>query len=69
MGWCRKAPSSLHGHRPLSEQDFAFGDGPSLELCPGSLQVSFKAELELVASLCQQHDMLCHTDKVYQWLV
>lgn len=28
-----------------------------------------KAELELVASLCQQHDVLCISDEVYQWLV
>lgn len=28
-----------------------------------------KAELELVASLCQQHDVVCISDEVYQWLV
>ncbi|XP_058158263.1 kynurenine--oxoglutarate transaminase 1 isoform X3 [Dasypus novemcinctus] len=28
-----------------------------------------KAELELVASLCRQHDVLCISDEVYQWLV
>ncbi|XP_036185319.1 kynurenine--oxoglutarate transaminase 1 isoform X3 [Myotis myotis] len=28
-----------------------------------------KAELELIARLCQQHDVLCITDEVYQWLV
>lgn len=28
-----------------------------------------RAELELVASLCQQHDVVCITDEVYQWLV
>uniref|UniRef100_A0A8D2I5B2 Kynurenine aminotransferase 1 n=1 Tax=Urocitellus parryii TaxID=9999 RepID=A0A8D2I5B2_UROPR len=28
-----------------------------------------KAELELVARLCQQHDVLCIADEVYQWLV
>ncbi|XP_078185246.1 kynurenine--oxoglutarate transaminase 1 isoform X6 [Callithrix jacchus] len=28
-----------------------------------------KEELELVASLCQQHDVVCITDEVYQWLV
>lgn len=28
-----------------------------------------KAELELVASLCQQHDVICISDEVYQWLV
>lgn len=27
------------------------------------------AELQLVASLCQQHDVLCISDEVYQWLV
>ncbi|EHA99943.1 Kynurenine--oxoglutarate transaminase 1 [Heterocephalus glaber] len=32
-------------------------------------QVFCKAELELVASLCQQHDVLCISDEVYQWLV
>lgn len=37
-----------------------FGDGP---------QVFSKAELELIARLCQQHDVLCITDEVYQWLV
>lgn len=26
-------------------------------------------ELELVAALCQQHDVLCISDEVYQWLV
>lgn len=28
-----------------------------------------KAELELIARLCQQHDVLCISDEVYQWLV
>lgn len=28
-----------------------------------------KKELELVADLCQQHDILCISDEVYQWLV
>ena len=28
-----------------------------------------KAELELVADLCQKHDVLCVSDEVYQWLV
>lgn len=28
-----------------------------------------KPELELVASLCQQHDVVCIADEVYQWLV
>lgn len=28
-----------------------------------------KAELELVPSLCQQHDVICIADEVYQWLV
>uniref|UniRef100_A0A8C6GFM6 Kynurenine aminotransferase 1 n=1 Tax=Mus spicilegus TaxID=10103 RepID=A0A8C6GFM6_MUSSI len=28
-----------------------------------------KKELELVAALCQQHDVLCISDEVYQWLV
>lgn len=28
-----------------------------------------REELELVASLCQQHDVVCITDEVYQWLV
>lgn len=28
-----------------------------------------RAELELVARLCQQHDVLCFADEVYQWLV
>lgn len=28
-----------------------------------------RAELELVASLCQQHDVVCIADEVYQWLV
>ncbi|CAO2598081.1 Kynurenine--oxoglutarate transaminase 1 [Lemmus lemmus] len=28
-----------------------------------------KKELELVADLCQQHDVLCISDEVYQWLV
>ncbi|XP_006900822.1 PREDICTED: kynurenine--oxoglutarate transaminase 1-like [Elephantulus edwardii] len=32
-------------------------------------KVFSKAELELVASLCQQHDMVCISDEVYQWLV
>ncbi|XP_026960422.1 kynurenine--oxoglutarate transaminase 1 isoform X3 [Sagmatias obliquidens] len=35
-----------------------------------SLKLVFsRAELELVASLCQQHDVVCITDEVYQWLV
>ncbi|XP_042536907.1 kynurenine--oxoglutarate transaminase 1 isoform X1 [Dipodomys spectabilis] len=32
-------------------------------------KVFSKSELELVASLCQQHDVLCISDEVYQWLV
>ncbi|KAM7093647.1 kynurenine--oxoglutarate transaminase 1 isoform 1-T1 [Molossus nigricans] len=32
-------------------------------------KVFSKAELELVASLCQQQDVICITDEVYQWLV
>lgn len=28
-----------------------------------------KEELELVASLCQQHDVVCISDEVYQWMV
>ncbi|KAM5298535.1 kynurenine--oxoglutarate transaminase 1 [Ctenodactylus gundi] len=32
-------------------------------------KVFTKAELELVASLCQQHDVLCISDEVYQWVV
>uniref|UniRef100_A2AQY8 Kynurenine--oxoglutarate transaminase 1 n=1 Tax=Mus musculus TaxID=10090 RepID=A2AQY8_MOUSE len=32
-------------------------------------KVFSKKELELVAALCQQHDVLCFSDEVYQWLV
>ncbi|XP_038192803.1 kynurenine--oxoglutarate transaminase 1 isoform X2 [Arvicola amphibius] len=32
-------------------------------------KVFSKEELELVADLCQQHDVLCISDEVYQWLV
>uniref|UniRef100_A0A8C2UJQ9 Kynurenine aminotransferase 1 n=1 Tax=Chinchilla lanigera TaxID=34839 RepID=A0A8C2UJQ9_CHILA len=32
-------------------------------------QVFSKAELEQVASLCRQHDVLCVSDEVYQWLI
>ncbi|KAM5298536.1 LOW QUALITY PROTEIN: kynurenine--oxoglutarate transaminase 1-like [Ctenodactylus gundi] len=32
-------------------------------------KVFSKAELELAASLCQQHNVLCFSDEVYQWLV
>ncbi|XP_012495330.1 PREDICTED: kynurenine--oxoglutarate transaminase 1 isoform X2 [Propithecus coquereli] len=32
-------------------------------------KVFSREELELVASLCQQHDVVCITDEVYQWLV
>ncbi|XP_013849369.1 kynurenine--oxoglutarate transaminase 1 isoform X1 [Sus scrofa] len=32
-------------------------------------KVFSKPELELVASLCQQHDVVCIADEVYQWLV
>uniref|UniRef100_A0A8C6W3T7 Kynurenine--oxoglutarate transaminase 1 n=1 Tax=Nannospalax galili TaxID=1026970 RepID=A0A8C6W3T7_NANGA len=32
-------------------------------------KVFSKAELELVAGLCQQHDTVCIADEVYQWLV
>ncbi|XP_021564562.1 kynurenine--oxoglutarate transaminase 1 [Carlito syrichta] len=32
-------------------------------------KVYSREELELVASLCQQHDVLCISDEVYQWLV
>lgn len=28
-----------------------------------------RAELEMLASLCQQHDVVCIADEVYQWLV
>ncbi|XP_055964776.1 kynurenine--oxoglutarate transaminase 1 isoform X1 [Sorex fumeus] len=32
-------------------------------------KVFSRAELEQVASLCQQHDVICISDEVYQWLV
>nr|XP_044997453.1 kynurenine--oxoglutarate transaminase 1 isoform X3 [Jaculus jaculus] len=32
-------------------------------------KVFTKMELELLASLCQQHDVVCISDEVYQWLV
>ncbi|XP_040081261.1 kynurenine--oxoglutarate transaminase 1 isoform X3 [Oryx dammah] len=32
-------------------------------------KVFSREELELVASLCQQHNVVCITDEVYQWLV
>ncbi|XP_049751555.1 kynurenine--oxoglutarate transaminase 1 isoform X2 [Elephas maximus indicus] len=32
-------------------------------------KVFSRSELELVASLCQQHDVVCISDEVYQWLV
>ncbi|XP_012627622.1 kynurenine--oxoglutarate transaminase 1 isoform X1 [Microcebus murinus] len=32
-------------------------------------KVFSREELELVASMCQQHDVVCITDEVYQWLV
>ncbi|XP_061289761.1 kynurenine--oxoglutarate transaminase 1 isoform X4 [Bos javanicus] len=32
-------------------------------------KVFSKEELELVASLCQQHDVVCISDEVYQWMV
>ncbi|KAI2554196.1 kynurenine aminotransferase 1, partial [Homo sapiens] len=32
-------------------------------------KVFSREELELVASLCQQHDVVCITDEVYQWMV
>ncbi|GAB1286180.1 Kynurenine--oxoglutarate transaminase 1 [Apodemus speciosus] len=32
-------------------------------------KVFSKTELELVADLCQKHDVLCISDEVYQWLV
>ncbi|XP_045052931.2 kynurenine--oxoglutarate transaminase 1 isoform X2 [Desmodus rotundus] len=32
-------------------------------------KVFSRAEVELVAHLCQQHDVLCVSDEVYQWLV
>nr|KAF6485152.1 hypothetical protein HJG63_007458 [Rousettus aegyptiacus] len=32
-------------------------------------KVFSRAELELLASLCQQHDVVCIADEVYQWLV
>ncbi|XP_073909162.1 kynurenine--oxoglutarate transaminase 1 isoform X3 [Castor canadensis] len=32
-------------------------------------KVFSKEELKVVAELCQQHDVLCITDEVYQWLV
>lgn len=32
-------------------------------------KVFSRAELELIASLCQQHDVICISDEVYQWLV
>lgn len=32
-------------------------------------KVFSRMELELVANLCQQHDVVCISDEVYQWLV
>ncbi|XP_036892907.1 kynurenine--oxoglutarate transaminase 1 isoform X3 [Sturnira hondurensis] len=32
-------------------------------------KVFSRAEVELVARLCQEHDVLCISDEVYQWLV
>ncbi|XP_062937652.1 kynurenine--oxoglutarate transaminase 1 isoform X1 [Cynocephalus volans] len=32
-------------------------------------KVFSRAELELVASLCQQHNVVCISDEVYQWIV
>lgn len=32
-------------------------------------KVFSKTELELVADLCRQHDVLCISDEVYQWMV
>ena len=40
-----------------------------LSVWGGCLQVFSKPELELVASLCQQPDVVCIADEVYQWLV
>lgn len=42
-----------------------------LHLCstPGLLQVFSQGELELIADLCEKHDILCISDEVYEWLV
>ena len=44
-------------------------DTSILNVLAHPLQVFSREELELVASLCQQHDVVCITDEVYQWLV
>ena len=36
---------------------------------PSSAQVFQRDELELIAELCQKHDLLCVSDEVYEWLV
>lgn len=42
-----------------------------MHLCstPGLLQVFSRGELELIADLCEKHDILCISDEVYEWLV
>ena len=32
-------------------------------------QVFQRDELEVIAELCQKHDLLCVSDEVYEWLV
>lgn len=57
-----KSPWHLAGRHPLISlsRPSCLGRPP---------QVFSRAELELVASLCQQHDVVCISDEVYQWLV
>lgn len=60
---CREAPSGWRGHLPPLSRAL-------LHACTSLVpQVFSKVELELVASLCRQHDVLCISDEVYQWLV
>lgn len=52
-----------------SEQALRRGQS-QLQACASLVpQVFSKAELELLARLCQEHDVLCISDEVYQWLV
>jgi hypothetical protein len=54
----------------VSKQTLHLGTVPAAGLCSLWVpQVFSKEELKVVAELCQQHDVLCITDEVYQWLV
>ena len=41
----------------------------AVSLITGTIQVFTKAELEVVAELCNRYDVICVMDEVYEWLI